>query len=310
MRYLISGIIQHSPLIKEFRLTPADGRAVPTWQPGSHIKLTFRSQSGSQFTNAYSLLGQHGDCLRIAVQREASGRGGSRVLHDEFTAGMEIDLSEPQDSFRLHVGDSRNVLIAGGIGITPLISMARALNSARKGFEMHYLVRDISRLVLMDELVCLPYGHMTAHVTESGRPDLAVLIGPYTEGSKLHACGPVSLMDAIRTKASLLGWPPDHLHFESFGARHTSEDQPLRVYLRQSGITLDVMPGTPILDAMISADAFVSYDCKRGECGNCYAAVISGQPIHRDICLTAAQRAVGMTTCVSWAAGPELELDL
>lgn len=299
MRYLISGIIQHSPMIREFRLPPAGDRAVPNWEPGSHIELTFRSQSGSPFTNAYSLVGQPGDRLRIAVQREASGRGGSRVLHDEFTAGMEIELSEPQDSFKLHVGDSRNILIAGGIGITPLISMARALNSVCKDFETHYLVRDISRLVLMDELTGLPYGHMTTHVTESRRPDLAVTIGPYTDGSELHACGPVSLMEAIRTNASSLGWPPNHLHFESFGARNTSGDKPLRVYLRQSGITFNVMPGTTILDAMISAKAFVSYDCKRGECANCYAAVISGQPIHRDISITAAQRAVGMTTCVS-----------
>lgn len=310
MRYQINNIVQHGPGVKEFRLIPANGSAVPAWKPGAHVELSFRSRTGAQFRNAYSLIGEPGDSLRIAVQREPAGRGGSRVLHDEFEVGMNIELSKPINSFEHHPGAAHNVLIAGGIGITPLISMARALETAGNSFELHYLTRDITRMVLMGELDGLSNGNIFTYLTETGRPDLDALIGYYCKGSELHACGPAALLEAIRTTATLLGWPPACLHFESFGPRNVSTDRPLRVYLRQSDITLDIAPGMSILEAMIAADAFVTYDCKRGECGNCFAHVLSGDPLHRDLCLTPQQRAEGMTTCVSWAAGPELELDL
>lgn len=309
MRCRIDAIIQHGLGVKELRLLPLEG-AVPAWPPGAHVELSFGSCDGKQFTNAYSLVGKPGEGLRIAVQREAAGRGGSRVLHDELEVGMEVELSGPVASFDLHAGSVRNILIAGGIGITPLVSMAHALDAAGAEFELHYLARDAGRLVLLDEFAGLGHGRISTYVTTSGRPDLAAIIGLYVDGSELHACGPLSLMESIRSTAAALGWPPAHLHFESFGARAVGCDQPLRVYLRQSDIRLEVTPGTSILDAMIAADAFVSYDCKRGECGNCYASVLSGEPVHRDVCLTPAQRSAGMTTCVSWAVGPELELDL
>jgi vanillate O-demethylase ferredoxin subunit len=311
MRYLIQTTIQHGPYVKEFRMIPADGSAAPAWKPGAHVELRFLSQAGTEFRNAYSLVGAPGDCLRVAVQREEAGRGGSRVLHDEYEAGMEIELGEPVDAFRLHAGAVRTVLLAGGIGITPMTSMAHALDAGGHGFELHYLARDEGRLVLMDEFAGLQHGALSTYVTSNGsRPDLDTLIGPYSEGSELHACGPASLLEAIRTRAAALGWPAGHVHVESFGARKASSDKPVRVYLRQSDLRFDVAPGTSILDAMIAADAFVSYDCKRGECGNCFAPVLAGEPVHRDVCLTPQQRAEGMTPCVSWAAGEELELDL
>ena len=311
MRYLIQSIVQHGTAVKEFRLTSAEGAPAPAWRPGAHIELNFRSRAGAEFDKAYSLVGAPGDCLRVAVQREADGRGGSRVLHDEFEAGMELESSAPIDDFPLHPGAARTVLIAGGIGVTPMTSMACALDAAGHGFELHYLARDAGRLVLMDEFAGLSRGAIHTYVTDQGsRPDLAVLIGPYREGSELHACGPASLLDAIRTIAKAQGWPPAHVHVESFGPRSASGDKPVRVYLRQSDLTLDVAPGTSILDAMIAADAFVSYGCKRGECGKCFAEVLLGEPLHRDVCLTPQQRGLGMATCVSWASSQELELDL
>lgn len=310
MRVRIKEIIQLSPLVKEFRLSPVEDNTIPAWKPGAHIELTFCSRSGTQFRNAYSIMGEHEGCLRIAVQREENGRGGSRLLHDEFHTGMEMELSGPIDAFELHPATTRNVLIAGGIGITPILSMASALDASGNDFELHYLARDRSGFLFLDELTQLSRGKIFTYVTEVCRPDIAALIGLYSDQSELHACGPVSLMEAVNTTAASLNWPACHLHFESFGARKSGTDRPLRVHLRQSGMTLEVVPGTSILDAMIAADAFVSYECKRGECGNCYSPVISGKPLHRDICLTPAQRAEGMATCVSWAAGPELELDM
>jgi vanillate O-demethylase ferredoxin subunit len=309
MRYRIDTIVAHGPAVKEFRLAPADGAAVPPWQPGAHVELAFESQAGARHRNAYSVVGEVDGMLRIAVQREADGRGGSRVLHDEFAPGMELDVSAPRDDFRLHRGTSRTVLIAGGIGITPMLPMARALDAAGAAYDLHYIAKDAARLVLADDLRGL--ARVRTHVTGGGgRPDLDGLIGPYEEGCELHACGPSGLLQAIAARAAALGWPARHVRFESFGARSGGADRPVRVYLRQSDMVLDVAPGQSILDAMIAADVFVSYECRRGECGNCYAGVLSGEPVHRDVCLTAPQRAQGMTTCVSWASTPELEIDL
>jgi vanillate O-demethylase ferredoxin subunit len=311
MRYQIDAIIPHGPAVKEFRLVPLDGPALPAWQPGAHIELRFDARSGASHTNAYSLVGEVDGRLRIAVQREEQGRGGSRVLHDEFEPGMELEASMPLDSFRLHAGKARTVLIAGGIGITPMVPMAQALDAAGAAYELHYLAREPQRLVLAEDWQALDQARVHTYVTgNGGRPDLARMIGPWEEGSELHACGPVALLEAIREAATREGWPQQHIHFESFGARAQQQDRPVRVHLLQSGMTLDVAPGTSILDAMIEAGAFVSYECKRGDCGNCYASVVGGEPVHRDICLTPAQRAQGMTPCVSWASTPELELDL
>lgn len=310
MQYTITDIIQHSPEVKEFHLVPADNAAIPPWQPGAHVTLSFTSQTGKHYENAYSLVGKPGQGLRIAVRLAANGHGGSRVLHEAFDVGSKIEVSVPKDAFNLHPGHGRNLLIAGGIGITPLISMAHALDAAQQAFALHYLAHAPLGLVLLSEFEHIHHGEIHTHLTAQGRPDLAALIAAYQPGDTLHACGPVSLMEAIRNTAIGLGWPEKQLHFESFGAAPVLTDQPLQVYLRQSDLRLEVAPGTSILDAMIAADAFVAYECKRGECGNCYAQVIAGEPIHRDICLTAAQRAQGMTTCVSWAAGPTLELDL
>ncbi|KGF78263.1 hypothetical protein IA69_31360 [Massilia sp. JS1662] len=309
-RYRIAAVLAHGPAVKEFRLVPADGAAVPRWHPGAHVELVFASRTGIRHRNAYSIVGDAAGALRIAVQREAGGRGGSRILHDEFAPGMELEVGTPRDDFRLQPGARRTVLIAGGIGITPILPMAHALDAAGAAYELHYIAKDADRLVLLDDLRGLA-GAIHTHVTGSGgRPDLDVLIGPYEEGCELHACGPSGLLQAIAARAAALGWPARHVRFESFGARSGGADRPVRVYLRQSDMVLDVAPGQSILDAMIAADVFVSYECKRGECGGCYAGVLSGAPVHRDVCLTGPQRALGMTTCVSWASTPELELDL
>lgn len=311
MRYRIDAIVQHGQHVKEFRLVPADGSAAPPWLAGAHIELVIEAEGGREHRNRYSLVGVPGPQLRIAVQREQNGHGGSRALHERYQAGMEIEASAPREDFRLHQGALRNVLLAGGIGITPMLSMACALDAAGAAFELHYLARERERMVLLDELAALRHGRIERYATGTdGRPALGDLIGRWSEGSELHACGPAPLLQAIRAVVASQGWPAANVHVESFGARSAAGDRLLRVHLRQSDIKVDVQPGTPILDALIAADAFVSYDCRRGECGNCFAPVLAGRPLHRDVCLTPAQRAEGMTTCVSWAEGDELVLDL
>ncbi len=308
MDYLISGIIDHGAGVKEFHLRRADGAPLLPWQAGSHIVLRFSAADGRAHEKHYSLIGAPGaaQVYRIAVQREADGQGGSRTLHDEMTVGSALDVSGPHDSFPLDAtAGGRVLLVAGGIGITPLISMAHALGAQGKAYQLHYLARDARRLVLLDELHAVAAGALRPHLSaQAGRADLPALLGRYRAGDSLYARGPAALLQALADAGAAQGWPAHALHFESFGARAQADDVPLTVELSLSQMTVEVRPGSSILEALIAADVFVAYECKRGECGSCYTPVLEGQPLHRDVCLTPAMREQGMCTCVSWAARP------
>jgi vanillate O-demethylase ferredoxin subunit len=313
MDFVVSRIIAHGGSVKEFRLRRADGAALAPWDAGAHIVLGFTSSDGTALERHYSLVGVPGATAeyRIAVLREADGQGGSRYLHDEIAVNSLLAVSGPFNSFPLSVKRARIILIGGGIGITPLVSFAHVLGAQGVAFELHYLARSADRLILLDELNTIPGATITPHVSgTSPRADLGTILGEYSEDAEVYACGPTALLQDISSTAAGRSWPAHALHFESFGARHDAADQPLTVVLAQSQITVTVQPGTSILDALIAADVFVAYECKRGECASCYTQIISGQPVHRDVCLTQAQRTIGMCTCVSWAISGPLVLDL
>jgi ferredoxin-NADP reductase len=294
-------------------LRRADGVALAPWNTGAHIVLRFTSSDGTALERHYALVGVPGATAkyRVAVLREADGKGGSRYLHDEIAVNSLLTVSGPFNSFPLSTKRARIILIGGGIGITPIVSFAHELGAQGFPFKLHYLARSADRLVLLDELNTIPCAAITPHVSGTSlRADLGIIFGEYSEDAEVYACGPTALLQSIASVAAGRGWPAHGLHFESFGVRHDAADQPLTVVLAQSQITVTVQPGTSILDALIAADVLVSYECKRGECATCYKQIISGQPLHRDVCLTPAQRAIGMCTCVSWAVGAQLVLDL
>ncbi|MBB5206317.1 vanillate O-demethylase ferredoxin subunit [Inhella inkyongensis] len=305
MKLMIQATVAHGADVRELRLRHPEGAALPAWPAGAHLKLHLPQSDG------YSLIGMPGETqeYRIAVLKDAKSRGGSRQVHEQLAAGQTLEVEGPFNSFPLKLDAGRIVLVAGGIGITPLHAMAHELNAQGRDFELHYLARSEDRLVLLDELRALPHAQIHLHLG-AAPPDLAALLGPYRPGQTLHACGPVPLLNALREHGAAQGWPAAALHFESFGARVDAQDRPLRVHLAQSGISLDVPLGTSILDALIQADQFVAFDCKRGECGQCWTPVVEGEPVHRDVCLTPAQRAGGLCTCVGWARSAELTLDL
>lgn len=311
MSHVIASVAALGAAVKEFHIRRQDGAPLPDWQPGAHIVLRFAAADGTAFENHYSLVGVPGaaETYRIAVQREDHGKGGSRCLHDEFGPGSTLEVTGPFNSFVLAAAplqeQPRVLLIGGGIGITPLVSMAHALGALDMPFELHYLARSADRLVLMDELRAIPRAAIVPHLSQQGgRAGLAGLLGPYREGDSVYACGPVALLQSLAEAGTQLGWPASAMHFESFGPRAQTQDAPLTVELALSQMTVEVQPGTSILDALIAADVFVSYECKRGECGSCYTQVLEGQPQHRDVCLTPAMRSAGMCTCVSWAGQP------
>lgn len=310
MKLRIEAIASHGTDVRELRLRHPDGSSLPAWPAGAHLKLQLPLPDGRRLERHYSLIGTPGETreYRIAVLKDGQSRGGSRHVHEQLVVGQTVEVQGPFDSFPLQVAAGRKLLVAGGIGITPVHAMAHALNQRGLAFELHYLARDANRLVLLDELRTLPQAQVKVHLGLAP-PRLAGLLGSFQSGDSLHACGPVPLLNALREQAAALGWPPSALHFESFGARVEAQDRPIRLHLAQSGLSLDLTPGTSLLDALVQAEQFVAFDCQRGECGQCWTPVLAGEPLHRDVCLTPSQRAEGMCTCVGWACG-DLTLDL
>lgn len=312
MNVRVAGAWEEAESVRAFELELSDGQTLPPFVAGAHLEVTFPLATGPA-VRRYSLSGDPANRsrYRIAVLREPNGRGGSAFMHERVGEGDMLDVSQPRNEFQLDETTEHTVLIAGGIGITPIISMAYRLNSIGASFELHYAARTRERLAFIDELEQLCGSHLWISVNSEGRRlDLPAVLGDSAPGRHAYVCGPRRLIEGVRSTASKAGWAEANVHFESFGAHAESTDRPVHVELRQSGMSLDVPVGTSILEAMLEAGVFASYECERGECGMCSTTVVEGEPDHRDHCLTGEQQRSLMCTCVSWAKSDSLVLDL
>lgn len=284
----------------KLRLQRADGGPLPISQPGAHVVLDLDGR-----VRRFSLLDADSAPMHyeIGVLRTANSVGGSHFVHDRLMVGDRLSLLAVANEFALDTGAPHVLLLGGGIGITPLLSMALRLSAQERSFALHQVVRDSSR-----QWPKPPSLQMSVHIGRAGL-DLRKLLAEQPAGAHAYVCGPTSLTDAVRTASRGLGWETHRIHAESFGMAADARDAPLRVTLTQSGLTLDVAPGTSLLDALLAAGVRTSYECRRGVCGSCLTEVVRGRPIHRDT-LSPGLRVGGMCTCVSWAVGPELELNL
>jgi ferredoxin-NADP reductase len=305
--------------VTAFRLRHPDGAPLPPWQAGAHIKVGVDIDGKADWRH-YSLIrtgaGDDPHEYVIAVRREerdAGGRGGSLFMHS-LAAGATLQASMPVDAFGLDPAHDDVLLIAGGIGITPLVSMATALREAGKRYALHYSGRSIDQLALLPELQDGAADALTVYADDDGarRLDLRALLAASRPSQALYTCGPRGMIDAVRDIALELGWQSSDIHYELFvEAAAEAGDQAFEVELAQSGTRLQVAAGQTILDAMIAAGLDPMFDCKRGECGVCAVPVLSGAIEHRDNCLTASERAAGnvIQICISRAKGSCLVLD-
>ncbi|WP_394682163.1 PDR/VanB family oxidoreductase [uncultured Comamonas sp.] len=277
-----------------------EGELLPGAEPGAHVALDLDG-----LVRRYSLLhtGPALDHYSIAVLRTAQSQGGSHFVHDQLAVGDQLRVLELANEFALLPDAPHALLIGGGIGITPLLSMAEHLQQAGQSFALHQIVHDTTRLWPL-----APGLPAQTHIGRSSL-DLPGLLAAQVPGSQVYVCGPAGLVGAVRAAAAQLGWAPGRIHSESFGAAADASDGPLRVTLVQSGLSMDVAPGQSLLDALLAAGAWTGYECRRGVCGACLTEVVSGTPIHRDS-IAPALRGNAMCTCVSWAEGPELALNL
>ncbi|NGM13146.1 PDR/VanB family oxidoreductase [Verrucosispora sioxanthis] len=286
-----------------------DGGDLPAWSPGAHLDL----ELGPGLVRQYSLCGDPADraTLRVAVQLEPQGRGGSRHVHERLTPGATVRVRGPRNNFPL-VAAPRYLFIAGGIGITPIRPMVAAADAADADWRLVYGGRSRATMAFADALR-EKYGDRVGLYPqdETGLLDLDELLGRPADGL-VYCCGPEALIAAVEQRCRT--WPPGALHVERFTPLAPTEavDAPVEVELTLSGRTLTVPPGTSILEAVEAAGVQVLSSCREGTCGTCETPVLDGVPEHRDSLLTEAERAVGdtMMICVSRSVTPRLTLEL
>ena len=295
-----------------FELRAADGAPLPPFTAGAHLGL----HVPRGMLRKYSLCNDPAerDRYEIAVKREAEGHGGSCSLVDETHLGDAITATTPHNSFDLVDGPGPFVFIAGGIGITPILSMVRHLEtSGRLDYHLYYLCRSESATPFGNVLRAPPFAPRVTLHHDGGDPEHAFDLWPILEKpSKAHVycCGPRPLLEAVRDMTG--HWSPSRIHFESFvdaAAAQTPADTSFKVRLAQSGITVEVAPGVSILESIRAAGIEVPSSCESGTCGTCKTRLLEGEPDHRDLVLTDDEKAGFVMVCVSRAKSPLLVID-
>ncbi len=307
----ILAVAQLTPRISLLDIGSADGAVLPAYEAGAHVE--FDLPDGG--TRAYSLITfctdtQAPERYQIAVQREDDGQGGSRHMHT-LAVGDTISFSAPRNDFPVDL-TAPAVLLAGGIGVTPMVSMASALKAAGQSCQMIFAGRARADMAFCDELAALLGDALRLHFDDQqGMLDLDALLGALGE-SHLYVCGPRPMIDAVRAKAEALSIAPERIHFELFeAASEEAGDTAFEVQVND-GSVYTIPVGQTIIDVLEENDVDVMYDCQRGDCGICQCDVLEGEPDHRDVVLSDAERAAGdvMQICVSRAKSARLVLDI
>lgn len=304
--------------IRSFSVSRIDGLPFDRYEPGAHIDVT----SPTGVTRQYSLCGdpaQH-DVHTFAVKRETQSRGGSRSLHDDVEVGSELTIGAPRNLFQLCADASDHVLIAAGIGITPLLSMAYQLVRQHAPFVLHYFARSEQHAAFLPLLSRAPFaGHVQFHFgVERDQLDAALssCIADAREGTHLYTCGPAPFMDRV-VEIGSTRLRDEAVHLERFAAPVAVDNaeaglDTFEVRIASSGATVRVDATTSIVDALAEIGIEVETSCGEGICGTCMVDVASGEPEHRDHCLSKAERASGkvICCCVSRSKSAVLVLDL
>jgi cytochrome P450/NAD(P)H-flavin reductase/ferredoxin len=300
--------------ILHLRLKSPDGSAMPRWTPGSHIDVECGTPDLSR---QYSLCGDPADSsvLEIAVLKDPDSRGGSRWLHENLQRGDKLKIRGPRNHFRFDESTKKAIFIAGGIGITPVATMARRAKELGIDYELHYSGRSRDTMALLDELSQLHGARLQVYAKDEGqRNDFGQLLGQPQEGTQVYACGPVRMLEAL--EACCEKWPEDALRVEHFQSTRSTLDpekeHAFEVELKDSGLLVKVPANQTLLTALRSANIDIQSDCGEGLCGSCEVKVLSGKVDHRDVVLTRSEREANnkMMACCSRAAGMKLILEL
>ncbi|MGW4753022.1 PDR/VanB family oxidoreductase [Streptomyces chartreusis] len=287
-------------------LARPDGKPLPAWTPGAHLDLHVGG-----FVRQYSLCGDPADptAYRLGVLNEPSSRGGSRHVHTKLRPGQTVHAVGPRNHFALEPATSY-VFLAGGIGITPILAMARRAERDGVPYRLIHGGRSRASMAFGAELSALTGDVTLVPQDEHGHPDLAAALRDLPADALVYCCGPEPLLKAVEEAC-----PTGQLRVERFAAPvvgRDGDDTAFEVECRRSGVTLNVDAGTSVLEAAENAGLAVASSCRDGICGSCETRVLAGTPDHRDFLLSEAERATGetMMLCVSRCASDRLVLDL
>lgn len=302
--------------IVSFEFVRADGLALPAFAAGAHIDV----HVPGGFVRQYSLCNSPAEQHRylIAVLREPSSRGGSAALHERVREGDVLTISPPRNLFAIEPSARRHLLLAGGIGITPLLSMAEQLAADGADFTLHYCTRGYARTAFYDHLRASAYAdRVRFHIGDgrrSQRLDFAALLRNQPDGTHLYVCGPPGFIEDALAAARSLGWSEKRLHHERFIAAPAASagDRPFEVQIAGSGRVVAVPTGVTVVKALAAAGIEIPTSCEQGICGTCLTPVLEGIPDHRDQYLTADEQAAGdrFLPCCSRAKSDRLVLKL
>jgi vanillate monooxygenase ferredoxin subunit len=300
--------------ICEFHLALASGESLPEFSPGAHIDVFLGA-----LTRQYSLCNAPRDTRYyvLGVLREEASRGGSHAMH-ALEEGDELEISEPKNHFPLDKSATHSILIAGGIGVTPILSMAQFLKGVGASFEVHYCARGRARTAFHERFVqndLRDHSHLYFD-NEAGSPklDLTEILRTPHPAKHLYVCGPGGFIDACLNAASAAGWDDATVHREYFSAQPAlvRVKGGFQIRLARSGTMVHVSPDQRVIDALCDAGVRIPFSCEEGTCGTCLTTVLEGEPDHRDTYLTRGERKSNdrFLPCCSRSKSPVLVLDL
>lgn len=296
-------------------LRSTDGSALPAFEAGAHIDLHL----APGLVRQYSLCGNPAQTshYRLGVLRDPASRGGSLAVFDQLKEGTVLTIGAPRNHFPLDVDAGHSVLVGGGIGITPMIAMAHALTAAGKSFTLHYCARSADSTAFLDELATAPFADkVQLHFDDAGaaaRLDLlAVLAAARCAGTHLYVCGPSGFMDWVIASGEAFGLPAGQIHREYFNAQVNTSGASFEVVAAATGKSVRVAEGQSIVAALAGIGIKVDVSCEEGVCGTCVCTVLEGECDHRDVYLTAEEKAQNdqIMTCCSRAKSARLVLDV
>ncbi|MEO9896041.1 MAG: cytochrome P450, partial [Paracoccaceae bacterium] len=293
-------------------LTSADGSPLPSYDAGAHVDVFVKSGLIRQ----YSLTGDPADRTkyRLGILLDPKSRGGSAAIHRDFRQGALIKIGRPRNNFPMQTQATHTILFAGGIGITPMLNMAYALDAAGASWEMHYCGRTADRLAFTGELA--RFGHKVRVHIDSGphaqQLDINLVLEKTASDQHLYLCGPNGFMEFVVTSAESAGWDAQNVHLERFGAEVDTDGEPFTVVAEKSGKTFEVQPGETIAQKLEENGIQVQVSCQSGVCGTCLTRVIEGMPDHRDLVQTDLEKASNaqITVCCSRSKTKKLVLNV
>lgn len=299
-----------------FELVDVNGAPLPAFAAGSHVDVYL----GDGITRQYSLCNDPKETHRylIGVLRDPASRGGSRAMHDQVAVGQVLQVSAPRNHFPLAHDAKRSLLLAGGIGVTPILCMAERLANTGADFEMHYCTRAAERTAFCSRIASSGFASKVKFHFDDGAPeqklDLAALLAAPQPGLHLYVCGPKGFMDAVLKTARGKGWPEGQLHYEFFSAEvaKSDSDAGFEIKLASSGRIIRVPKDQTVVKALAEAGVEILTSCGQGVCGTCLTRVLEGVPDHKDSYLTPEEQAANdqFLPCCSRSKTPQLVLDL